>query len=226
MWEQLPWSLPATHLYGTVAERWCWQHCSGEARNPEERQGETEPDGSGRGHALHGPSPVWPVWQLQRNLSYETPALWALPVPNPADHLLKHKCLWLLLISLFLSQRWRLLKMLIKVSFFELMIWKLTIKHAEFGISVGVTHWLKKSLESWLSCTIVHCILWSTFRFFPLKTHHCASHFTNSNKHFGTLYKYNSFVSCKCFWTTPFTRRVVSLAANLFQSLKKRKERI
>lgn len=56
VWKQLGRSLPAPHLYVTIAERWCWQHCSGEDRNSEERQDETEPDGSGRGRALGGPS--------------------------------------------------------------------------------------------------------------------------------------------------------------------------
>lgn len=50
-------------------------------------------------------------------------------------------------------------------------------------------------------------LLWSTFRFF-FHLNLCASCSTNSNKHFETLYKYNSLLSCKYLWTTPVTRRV------------------
>lgn len=40
--EQCLKSLPATHLYGAISERRCWQQCSGEVRNSEERGDETE----------------------------------------------------------------------------------------------------------------------------------------------------------------------------------------
>jgi len=53
VWDQRLRSLPAAHLYGTTAERRCWQRCSREVRNSEEKRDETEQDGSGQ-----GPCPV------------------------------------------------------------------------------------------------------------------------------------------------------------------------
>lgn len=56
---------------------------------------------------------------------------------------------------------------------------------------------------------------------FPLKL--LCICFTNSNKHFETLYKYNSFLSCKGLWTTPINRRVVTLATNVKTRGEKKK---
>lgn len=98
--EQCLRSLPATRLY----ERWCWQRCSREVRNSGERRDEAEQHGSGQGPcpalSLAGATGLavakesW-LWDMQ---SWGT-----LSVPRPAAHLLKHRCLWVLLISLFLS---------------------------------------------------------------------------------------------------------------------------